>query len=82
MRLARLSHTFITMTISLLIFVSTTMAQDMTTESDNGWRSLFNGEDLTGWKQLNGAHIYEAKDGVILGTTVPGEPNGFLVTEV
>ncbi len=45
------------------------------------WRSLFNGEDLSGWKQLNGDHVYEAHSGEIVGTTVPAEPNGFLVTE-
>jgi hypothetical protein len=67
--------------MSLLISASTTRAQDMTNGAGSGWRSLFNGEDLTGWKQLNGAHIFEAKDGAIVGTTVPGEPNGFLVTE-
>jgi hypothetical protein len=67
--------------MSLLIAASTTRAQDMTGGGESGWRSLFNGEDLTGWKLLNGAHIFEAKDGVIVGTTVPGEPNGFLVTE-
>lgn len=51
------------------------------TLEDDGWRSLFNGEDLTGWMQLNGDHIYEARDGTIVGRTVPGQPNGFLVTE-
>ena len=45
------------------------------------WRPLFNGADLTGWRQLNGDHIYEARGGEIVGTTVPGQPNGFLVTE-
>lgn len=48
---------------------------------EDAWRSLFNGEDLSGWKQLNGDHVYEARDGEIVGSTVPGEPNGFLVTE-
>lgn len=48
---------------------------------EGGWQSLFNGKDLSGWKQLNGAHTFEAKNGEIVGTTVPGEPNGFLVTE-
>lgn len=45
------------------------------------WRVLFNGTDLSGWKQLNGAHRFEVEDGEIVGSTVPGEPNGFLVTE-
>ncbi len=47
----------------------------------DGWTDLFNGEDLTGWKQLNGKAIYEVIDGEIVGTTVNQEPNSFLVTE-
>ncbi|WP_460762289.1 3-keto-disaccharide hydrolase [Niabella terrae] len=45
------------------------------------WKDLFNGTDLTGWKQLNGKAKYEVKDGTIVGTTVFGEPNSFMVTE-
>ncbi|WP_158857154.1 DUF6807 family protein [Lunatibacter salilacus] len=45
------------------------------------WRNLFNGKDLSGWKELNGKHIWEVKDGMIIGRTVPGQPNGFLCTE-
>lgn len=43
--------------------------------------SLFNGRDLSGWKQLNGKAKYEVKDGEIIGTTTVNEPNSFLVTE-
>lgn len=45
------------------------------------WTKLFNGKDLTGWKQLNGKAKYSVKDGEIIGTTVFNEPNSFLVTE-
>ena len=60
----------------LFLFVSTSVvvAQD-------GWTNLFNGKDLTGWKQLNGKAKYEVVDGVIVGTTVVNTPNSFLVTE-
>jgi hypothetical protein len=44
-------------------------------------RPLFNGKDLTGWKQLNGKASYTTQDGEIVGTTVLGEPNSFLATE-
>lgn len=44
------------------------------------WTNLFNGKDLSGWKQLNGKARYEVKNGEIIGTTVHGEPNSFLVT--
>jgi hypothetical protein len=49
--------------------------------SGNGWQVLFNGKDLTGWRELNGKHKWEVKDGVIVGTDVHGQPNGFLCTE-
>ena len=51
---------------------------------NDGWVNLFNGKDLSGWKQLdgrNGNAKYEVVDGTILGTTVEDTPNSFLVTE-
>ncbi|GGH34605.1 hypothetical protein GCM10007423_25610 [Dyadobacter endophyticus] len=50
-------------------------------KSKDGWQDLFNGKDLTGWKQLNGQAKYEVKDGAIVGTSVMGTPNSFLTTE-
>lgn len=47
----------------------------------DGWQNLFNGKDLTGWKQLNGQARYEVVHGEIVGTTVANTPNSFLVTE-
>ncbi|MCX7048490.1 MAG: DUF1080 domain-containing protein [Candidatus Sumerlaeota bacterium] len=49
--------------------------------ADDGWLSLFNGKDLEGWEQLNGKAKYEAKDGAIVGTSVPDSPNSFLCTK-
>ena len=49
--------------------------------AQDGWTNLFNGKDLTGWKQLNGEAKYEVVDGVIVGTTVMNTPNSFIVTE-
>jgi hypothetical protein len=43
--------------------------------------ALFNGKDLDGWEQVNGSARYEAKDGAILGTSVPNSPNSFLCTK-
>lgn len=48
---------------------------------DDGWVMLFNGEDLSGWEQVNGTAPYEVVDGVIVGTTVTNSPNSFLATE-
>ncbi|HCW06408.1 MAG TPA: DUF1080 domain-containing protein [Cytophagales bacterium] len=45
------------------------------------WTSLFNGKDLSGWKQFNGKAKYEVQNGAVVGTTVLGEPNSFLATE-
>ena len=45
------------------------------------WVSLFNGKDLSGWKQVNGGAHYEVKDGMIVGVNVKDSPNSFLVTE-
>ncbi|GHN02303.1 hypothetical protein WSM22_37920 [Cytophagales bacterium WSM2-2] len=45
------------------------------------WTKLFNGKDLTGWKQINGQAKYTAVNNEIVGTTVVGSPNSFLVTE-
>lgn len=47
----------------------------------DGWQNLFNGKDLSGWKQLNGKAGYTASNGEIIGTTVAGTPNSFLATE-
>lgn len=44
-------------------------------------KPLFNGKDLSGWKQLNGRAKYHVENGEIVGTTVFGEPNSFLATE-
>ncbi|MET0391546.1 MAG: DUF1080 domain-containing protein [Chitinophagaceae bacterium] len=46
-----------------------------------GWHDLFNGKDLTGWKQLNGKARYLVRNGELVGVSVPGEPNSFLATE-
>jgi hypothetical protein len=47
----------------------------------DAWVPLFNGRDLTGWKQLNGQAKFEVVNGEIWGTTVPNTPNSFLATE-
>jgi len=52
-----------------------------TNVADEGWVDLFNGKDLTGWKQLNGEAKYHVEDGMIVGTTVANTPNSFLATE-
>ena len=47
---------------------------------DEGWTSLFDGQTLKGWKQINGKAPYVVEDGTIKGTTAKGSPNSFLCT--
>ena len=64
--------------VFLLAFILNGLLANAQTD---GWESLFNGKDLTGWKQLNGDARFEVKDGVIIGTTVLNTPNSFICTE-
>jgi len=59
-----------------LFMLSTLAAQDK-----DGWVSIFNGKDLSGWTQLNGKANYTVKNGVLIGTTVSDQPNSFLATQ-
>ncbi|HVS14793.1 MAG TPA: DUF1080 domain-containing protein [Thermoanaerobaculia bacterium] len=51
-----------------------------TGEAD-GWTALFNGSDLSGWRQVNGTAEYRVEDGAIVGVAVADSPNSFLATE-
>jgi len=53
----------------------------VTVHSQQGWTSLGNGKDLTGWKVLGGKATYKMEDGAIVGTTVANTRNTFLCTE-
>ena len=44
------------------------------------WGQLFNGRDLSGWKQVNGGASYFVRDGAIVGVTAANSPNSFLAT--
>jgi hypothetical protein len=63
---------------TLLPFVvNNTMAQGNTGK----WTALFDGKTLAGWKVLAGKASFSVEDGAIVGTTVAGTGNTFLVTE-
>ena len=55
----------IQMLLVFLFFVSSVSAR-----KNDGWFSLFNGKDLSGWHQLNGQAKYHVEKGEIVGTTV------------
>ncbi len=59
----------------LLLPVSGSFAQE------DGWEMLFNGNDFTGFHQLNGKAEYTVEDGMMVGTTVTNTPNSFMATE-
>ena len=46
-----------------------------------GFTDLFNGKDLTGWEPKGGTCTYEVKDGLIVGTCVPGSDSTYLCTD-
>lgn len=50
-------------------------------KSEDNWTELFNGKDLSGWKVVAGTAPYEVVNGEIIGTSVAGSPNTFLITE-
>lgn len=63
--------------LSLIIFYSLSYSQPA-----GKWISLFDGKTLNGWKKGAGNADYKVQNGAIVGTTVVGSPNSFLVTEM
>jgi hypothetical protein len=48
---------------------------------EEGFRPLFDGKSLAGFKQHGGEAKYSVEDGAIAGRSVPKTPNSFLCTE-
>lgn len=46
-----------------------------------GFKPLFDGKTLSGWKSAGGAAPYTVEDGAIVGRMTKGTPNSFLITE-
>ena len=59
---------------SLLLFLSAGLL------SAQPWEDLFNGKNLKGWKQVTGTAKFQAKDGMIVGTSTDSKVNSFLAT--
>jgi hypothetical protein len=64
------------LTLALAVILGT---GDSGLADDSGWVPLFDGKTLDGWKVNGGTASYKVADGVIVGTTVEGSPNTFLV---
>ncbi len=46
-----------------------------------GWMSIFNGKDLSGWSQKNGLATYTVEDGAVVGRSAKNSPNSFLCSD-
>ena len=66
---------------SLLIAAAMLLSLHQAVLAAEGWVDLFNGKNLDGWQQINGKAKYEAKDGCIVGASVPNSANSFLCTK-
>ncbi len=62
---------------SLLAFLFSILHAD----AQKNWVDLFDGQTLTGWKQLAGKARFEVYQGTIVGISVPNSPNSFLATD-
>lgn len=59
----------------------TLLNTDAEPDLTEGFTSLFNGKDLSGWSPKGGDCKFEVKDGMLVGTCVPGSPSTYLSTE-
>jgi hypothetical protein len=50
-------------------------------QNSKGWQNLFDGKTLNGWHRMAGNADYKVEDDNIVGTTVAGSPNTFLVSD-
>jgi len=65
----------------ILLLCTLSITSCLAQKADGEWVTIFNGKDLSGWKQLNGKADYKVINGEIVGITKAGEPNSFLATE-
>lgn len=66
--------------LAALFVLPIALAADAPPPDDEGYVSLFDGENLDGWKKVGGEATYTVEDGTIVGEVGPG-PNTFLRTE-
>jgi hypothetical protein len=75
-------HLLFTMTKNLFAAVLVLFCvQNSFAQSSNGWTSLFDGKTFNGWKKLAGTAEYTIEQNAVVGISVAGSPNTFLVTE-
>ncbi|MDB5133733.1 MAG: hypothetical protein JWP37_336 [Mucilaginibacter sp.] len=64
-----------------IAFIGNILFSNIYAQTPLGWKSLFDGKTLNGWKQATGKAGYTVEKGQIVGTTVMDSPNSFLVTQ-
>jgi hypothetical protein len=64
-----------------LIFALLCLTCALPVLAQDGWQSLFNGKDFTGWKQLNGEAKYYVENNEVVGVSTMNTPNSFMTTE-
>lgn len=64
----------------IFIFIAL-VAVSFSSHAQDGWESLFNGKDFSGWKQLNGKAKYHIEGDQIVGVSILNTPNSFMCTE-
>jgi len=73
---------FIAVGLMLMAAVSmAAMSANLRAEENDGWQSLFNGENLNNFVQRNGTATYRIQGDMIVGRTSEGSPNSFLCTK-
>ena len=76
-----MNFTKLTKSALAVALISCTLSACNSETSTSSDTQLFNGKDLTGWKQLTGTAEYMVEDGAIVGVMKKGSPNSFLATE-
>ena len=72
----------LSLTLTLLLTIGSCLfGFDAARADDDDWVSIFNGENLDGWTQINGTAEYRVEEGCIVGMTVAGSPNSFLCSD-
>lgn len=66
----------------LILIATAALACACANSNEATWTDLFNGQDLSGWKQVTGLAEYKVEEGCIVGTCVKtGGINSFLATK-
>lgn len=61
--------------VALTLLAVGLMTSAVWAADEEGFVSIFNGKDLTGWSVKGGSATYQVEDGAIVGTCAPDKPN-------